>query len=30
MVSLMTGLSRLIIPMIVLLHFTASLPSRER
>uniref|UniRef100_A0A669QSM7 Secretin n=1 Tax=Phasianus colchicus TaxID=9054 RepID=A0A669QSM7_PHACC len=30
MVSLMTGLSRLIIPMIVLSHFSASLPSRER
>ncbi|XP_013800807.1 secretin [Apteryx mantelli] len=30
MVSLMTGLWQLIIPMIVLSHFSASLPSRER
>ncbi|XP_042692717.1 secretin-like isoform X1 [Centrocercus urophasianus] len=30
MVSLMTALSRLIIPMIVLSHFSASLPSQER
>ncbi|XP_052551639.1 secretin isoform X2 [Tympanuchus pallidicinctus] len=30
MVSLMTALSRLIIPMIVLSHFSASLPSLER
>ncbi|XP_062479266.1 VIP peptides-like [Pezoporus occidentalis] len=30
MVSLSTGLCQLIIPMIVLSHFSASLPSRER
>ncbi|KFP62990.1 Secretin, partial [Cariama cristata] len=30
MVSLMTGLWQLIIPMIFLSHFSASLPSRER
>ncbi|CAM9483494.1 unnamed protein product [Bubo scandiacus] len=30
MVSLMTALWQLIIPMIVLSHFSASLPSRER
>ncbi|NXQ91238.1 SECR protein, partial [Nyctibius grandis] len=30
MVSLMTGLWQVIIPMIVLSHFAASLPSRER
>ncbi|XP_048805345.1 secretin-like isoform X1 [Lagopus muta] len=30
MVSLMTALSRLIIPMIVLSHFSVSLPSQER
>lgn len=30
MVSLLTGLWQLIIPMIVLSHFSVSLPSQER